>query len=182
MKKNILLSLVAIILFTAKQGYAQKCETGKDPFTGEPAQIYKHKDNGLIFENKSGKVKLTIVNGYDGERNVIIPSGSNIQFKLDNDEIVNLKTINDAPPKSQLLGYAAVITYYSFTFDIDQETLKKLGDNLITLVRFPDANGGFEDRQIKGGRLAKYVKSLQKGANCMMGRDVGKESKKEEAE
>jgi hypothetical protein len=170
MKKSFLLSCLAVALLTVNQGYAQKCETGKDPFTGEPAQIFKYKDNSLILENKGGKVKLTVVNVYDGERNVMLPSGTDVQLKLDNDEVISLKTVNDAPPKSQLAG-VIVYTNYAFTFDLDQQTLKKLADHLITLFRFPDANGGYMDREVKGGRVARYVKNIQKGANCMLGRD-----------
>lgn len=177
MKKVLILSLLAGCLAMTSDSYAQKCETGKDPFTGETAQIFKYKDNSLILENKAGNVKLSIVNVYDGERNVMLPAGTEVQLKLENDEVINLKTINDAPPKSQLAG-VIVYTNYTFTFELDQKTLKKLADNLITLFRFPDANGGFMDREVKGGRVAKYVKNIQKGANCMLGNDGEQGTKK----
>lgn len=167
MKKN-LMALLLITSVVATNGFAQKCETGKDPFTGETAQIYKLKDNSLIFENKAGKVTLTIMNGQDGERNVIIPKGSEVQMKLDNDEVIKLITINDAPPKSQLYGYQ-VMTYYTYTFDVDQATLHKLADNMATLFRFPTDNGTFFDMKVKGGRIGKYTKMIQKGAQCMLG-------------
>lgn len=167
MKKILLLSLFALSLIGATNIYAQKCETGKDPFTGEVTKIYKYKDNSLIFENKSGNITLTIVNGLDGERNVIIPEGSEVQIKLVNGDILKLKTINDAPPKSQVVGYA-VITYYTYTFSVDQATLQKLADNMIVLYRFPTDNGSFFDWKVKGGRIAKYTKSIQKGAKCML--------------
>ncbi len=175
MKKSFLLSCLAVALLTVNQGYAQKCETGKDPFTGEPVQLFNYQNRSLYFENKSGNVKLEIEVTLGGEFNSTLAQGSEILLKLENDAVIKLNSNAESVPKAQVYGYS-VITKYVLTFDMDKATLEKLAGNQIALIRFPNGKGGSEDREIKGRANAKYAKALQNGANCMLGRDVDSET------
>lgn len=176
MKKILLLSCLAASLCSVKQGFAQKCETGKDPFTGEPVQLFNYQNRSLYFENKSGNIKLEIEVTLGGEFNTILAEGAEVLLKLENDDIVKLNSNARAVPKAQIFNYQ-VITKYVLVFDMDKATLEKLASNQIALIRFPNGKGGSEDREIKGRANAKYAKALQSGANCMLGRDAEQDTK-----
>lgn len=167
MKKLKLFTILALSLFGLKNATAQSCETGKDPFSGESATIFNYHQHDIYYEKKSGEVKLELDLDYSGELNVKVPAGEQIQIKFDNDEILKLTTVNDAMPKTQVSGLT-IITTYTYMFKLDQATIETLSKNRAVLIRYPNTKGGYIDYVVKGALGAKYVKNLQKGANCML--------------
>jgi hypothetical protein len=171
MKNYLSLGLFTFLIAISNQSFSQSCENGKDPFSGESTQIFDYKKHTIYYENKSSNYKLELNLDYNGELNVRIPAGAEIQIKFDNGDILKLNTVIEATPKSQVFasGYgASVMTKYAYIFKLDETSLNKLATSKADLIRYPDAKGGYIDYEVKGARGAKYVNTLQKGAKCML--------------
>ena len=159
-KLAYLLLLVLIFPFTSIS--AQKCKVEKDVFTNESIASFDYQKKMLYFEHKGGNTTFGFQITYNGELNVIIPKGTEILFKLENDETVALTTANDAAPISQVSPYG-VITFYTYVMELTEENVNKLAKIAISDIRYPDGKGGFID--YKSNR--KWKRIIMKGAECM---------------
>jgi len=110
---------------------------------------------------------------FGGQITSVIPEGSEVLFKLDDEGILKIKTNSDIKPQSQVYASqysAGVITYYSFTFDLDKESLTKLSAAKKILIRGPSPLKEGETFDInpnnRGGK--KCSKEIINGSKCML--------------
>ena len=100
---------------------------------------------------------------YFGDVTKISPKGSELIFKLDNDEIIKCVTSTDAESKRQL---AQGIVYSNYTFEavLDKATIAKLAAHAPMLIRLPDMQTGERDITEKWSQGKKYFKAINTGA------------------
>ncbi|MBK8873329.1 MAG: hypothetical protein IPN13_05160 [Bacteroidetes bacterium] len=139
-----------------------KCEVTKDPITGDKVITANYKDRWVYMENKGENTKLAIVKGYVGELNISSPVGDEFIIKLDNDEVLNLKTSAVAAPNSYI-SQGVVYTNYTFETILDKATVAKLAAHAPIFIRFPDLKSGDRDWIDK-----KYYKAINVGAKFIM--------------
>ena len=162
MKLNHLIFALLLTLFNLNEGFSQKCEVKKDPITGEKLITANFRDKWVYMENKGDQTKFSVVKGYLGELNVIVPIGSEFIIKLDNDEIIKLTTTSESAPNSYA-SQGVVYTNYTFETILDKETIAKMSTHLPVLIRVPDLKSGERDIVDK-----KYFKAATAGAKFIM--------------
>ncbi|MBL0071539.1 MAG: hypothetical protein IPP34_06915 [Bacteroidetes bacterium] len=112
MKNTVIILFYLLTFGFVSIAYSQKCEVTKDPITGDKVITANYKDRWVYMENKGENTKLAIVKGYVGELNISSPVGDEFIIKLDNDEILNLKTSAVAAPNSYI-SQGVVYTNYT---------------------------------------------------------------------
>ena len=167
--KKIDLLLTAILLLGFCNLYSQKCKVEPDPFTKENVVSFNFMSKIIYFEMKGGVVHMEIKATYNGSLKVIVPQGSEVMLKLDNDQIIKLTTSADAVPitRATATQYSASMnTDYSYVMEVSKEDIKKLAESKANLIRYPDTKGGSTDIKLSGfnGKLANEIK---KGAECI---------------
>ena len=160
--KNYLVLL--LIIFTV-EGYAQKCETKKDPFTGEEVVEYDFGKKVVKFRTENEKIYLEMKFQYYGEQNVMISKGTDFFIKLKNEEVLKLKTTTNAAPMSRIAG-SYIMTLYTYQFEISKKELTQLVNSEATMIRYPNPNGETLDFKLTGGN-ARIKKHLSKGSSCI---------------
>ena len=171
MKKHSFVKISSLVLamFIATS-FGEDCKSGDDPITGEKRCSFVNRMQTLRYDYKGGEfVDFFATFSYSAERNVIIPKGSQIIFKLKTDEVITLKTIVDASPQSQVMASqysASVFSRYTFAFKIDLKQLESIATSKIVFIRYPSTDGGSLDYDVKGGGKY-YAKEIKKGANCI---------------
>lgn len=163
--KNIKILLSMILIANFSYLNAQKCNVTNDEFTKEKIVSYDFNNRVVYYELKNDTIRLEMVFNYNGECNVFIPKGTELLFKLENQEIIKLNTFMDAAPNTNVSGNT-VITKYSYKMVISKEQIANLATSKIILLRYPDAKGGYLDYQFKGfGKILSNI--LLKGAECI---------------
>ena len=161
MLRSLLLSMISVLTFEIT--IAQDCEIKKDPFSNKEVQTYNFKNETLIFERSDGTVTVKLKFNLDGEINIAIKKGSSILLKTEKDKIIDLVTIEDAIPVSQVSG-TRVISVVIFKCNLNEEMLKNMSESHVVLIRHPDGKGSQYDLEIGKG----IGKGFQKGADCML--------------
>lgn len=170
--KTILFSLFLLCLLLSSAAlHAQKidCKTEKDPITG--ATTYKSipaRSAGFKLEAKEGEnIQCFWPINYRGQQHVAFKKGAEFIFKLENGEIVTLKTINEPKPQT-LVGSYQVVSKYDFVLEMTKEQVAKLASSPIVFSRTPTPTGEQrDDKELwQNKRLQKiYMKTFE----CMQG-------------
>ena len=168
--KKLFVFLIVLCLMSFTTVNAQKCKVGKDPFTGEKTVSSDFSHRTIYFEYKGDKIHMELKFTYKGQLHTDIPTGTEILFKLENDEILKFAIVEDAPPKTKVghdnAGYSYVTTDYSFVMLVSKDELNKMASSKVVLIRYPDAQGGTLDYTPKG--LGKILtNAIYKCANCI---------------
>lgn len=96
----------------------------------------------------------------------IIRKESQISFKLENNTIIAKTIFADAVPVDFEIGNIN-FTHYTLKINLSKEDIEKLAGSTVTLIRYPDPEGGSLDFEIKG--LAKSTgKHILLGATCVL--------------
>jgi len=165
--KRLLLIFFVLFAIGLSNIYAQKCKVENDPITNEEIISYNFKEKSIYFESKNDSLLFEIRCNYKGNIKVAIPEGSEIFFKLKDGEIIKLKTIEEAIPKSHAYATqysAGVYSTCQFKMRPTKEVLKKLSAAKLALIRYPNPDGGHLDQEIS----FLSAKVLMKGANCIL--------------
>jgi hypothetical protein len=167
MKKIITLVLLLCFNIVA---IAQKCKESVDPITNEKKIEFEFVSiAGLYFkyEITNGKAILNKEFTYTGALNVNAPAGLEVFFKLENGDVLKLKSTKESAPKMYASAYG-VTTGYHFALALSKEDLNKLAASPVTLIRIPKiSEEGFYDLNEKHVVVKKNKKPLQKGAACI---------------
>lgn len=163
MKSILYFATLTFLFLHFNAAQAQKCEVIKDPITGEKMITANYRDKWVYMENKGDLTNIQIVYTYFGDVTKISPKGSELIFKLDNDEIIKCTTSTDAESKRQL---AQGIVYSNYTFEtvLDKATVTKLAAHAPMLIRLPDMQTGERDITEKWSQGKKYFKAINTGA------------------
>lgn len=169
MKNNFI--LILLMSFLTMSGYSQKCKTEKDPITGVKTSTFMNKYQTLKYIYKGGEdIEFYTTFNYTGEQNSKFGIGSEVIIKLKDGSILNLHSVKDAMPQSKVRANqygATVYTQYTFAFILDKEQINLLANSKVSFIRYPAADGGYTDIDIKGfGKI--YAKKITKGAECML--------------
>ncbi|RXQ87176.1 hypothetical protein EO244_16675 [Ancylomarina salipaludis] len=163
--KTIIISLIVLAL-SSISAYSQKCEISKDPFTNEQIVTFNFNKRTILYELKNDTVRFEMKFRYKGEKNVLMAKGASLLYKLENEKSIKLKSVNDSYPNSYV--YANQVgTAYSLVFNVPREDLEEIANSIITVMRFPDTNGGYVDLVSKGSGKRTF-KIIKKGAQCML--------------
>src|SRR5690606_38117405 len=108
--------------------FSQKCEVAKDPITGEKMITANYKDRWVYLESKKDQTKFSLLWWFSGALNETVPKGSEVIFKLENDEIIKLTTVTDADPKRNA-NQVGVFTAYTYEFILDKAVLNKFASS-----------------------------------------------------
>lgn len=167
--KKLFLSLILFLAAGAIECSAQKCKAGEDPITGEPVVSFDFNYRAVYFEYRKQAILMEFKMEYIGSMKVSLPAGTEVIFKLENGEILKLKTKSEAIPKSMASSNqysVCVYSSYSFPFELTKEELNRFATSKIVLIRYPDTQGGTLDF-IPKGFSKKIVDVLYKGAKCI---------------
>lgn len=155
------------------QSYAQKCKETVDAISNEKKVEFIQGRAGIVgwgdvsYVAKNGVVTLTKDFIYTGAINLVAPAGSEVFFKLENGEIIKLKTNSDAGPKMYPSAYG-VTTGYTFVMNVSKADLNKFAASPLVLIRIPKVNAeGFMDLDKKDRYVKKSKDALMKGAACI---------------
>ncbi len=160
-----------LICLVATNSFAQKCKESVDPITSEKkTEFLNISGNGfgnLMYEIKNGSATLTKEFVYAGMINIISPAGTELFFKLENGEILKLKTVKEVSPK-MYAGYG-VTTGYTYQLGLTKDDLNKLAASPVMLIRIPKVNeAGYIDLEKKNYYVKKSKGPLMKGAACIV--------------
>jgi len=145
--------------------FSQKCEEKKDPFSGDRVVTYDYGTRTIYYELKQSTIFFEIKFAYSGDYKVSVPKGSEVSFKFENGEVIKLSTVAETYPKSNVTG-STIYTNYVYRMELTKSEMLKLAESKVSVIRYPDANGGMMDWELKG--LNKlYAKYIMAGANCM---------------
>ena len=158
--------ILVILLITSLSSYSQNCEGKKDEFTGKEIIEYDFGKKAVKFRIEDDKIYLEMRFNYRGEQNVVMPVGTEYFIKLKNDEVLNLKTVNEAPPTSTVSG-TVILTLYTYEFVLTKNQLNQLASSEADKIRYPNPEGGFLDFELKGFNK-RIRKHLSKGSECML--------------
>ncbi|MBL7903346.1 MAG: hypothetical protein JNK73_15210 [Bacteroidia bacterium] len=170
MKKTLLIS--AFCLYSISTN-AQKCVENLDPVSNKKQVIFddENKFYSTRFELKEGRLLLTKPFYYIGDVSVKVPTGTEFIFKLENGELITLKTITETIGKGSVdqTVVGGIITTFNFTFELTKEQVNKFAASPIIFIRRPKVSeGGTEDLDKKDRHVKKSKDSMQKGAACII--------------
>lgn len=163
--KTIIISLVVLTL-SSISAYSQKCNTSTDPFTNEKIVTFNFNKKTIFYELKNDTVRFEMKFRYKGEKNVILEKGVSLFYKLENGKSIELKSVNDSSPSSYIYANQ-VVTSYSIIFNVSKEDIKEITNSNITVMRFPNVDGGHVDKVSKGSGKRTF-KIIKNGAQCML--------------
>lgn len=170
--KAILFSLFLMLtlsLNSTVQAQKIECKTEKDPITGATTyKSYPSRSPSFKVEAKEGEIiKCFWPVNYAGQQHVAFKKGAEFILKLENGEIVTLKTINEPKPQT-LVGSYQVVSKYDFVLGMTKEQVAKLAASPIVFSRTPTPTGEQrDDKELwQNKRLQKiYMKTFE----CMQG-------------
>lgn len=165
MKKAI--TLLVICSFIASPAFSQKCKEIVDPITNEKKVVFKKEDawHWLTLESNKGVTTLSTPIYYQSVMNIAVPAGTPISFKLENGDVITLKTVSESLPK-----FSVGTTGHVFTMEVSKENLQKFAASPLVLIRVPNiTDSGYLDLQKKDmyAHVKKRKGPLKKGAACM---------------
>jgi hypothetical protein len=169
MKKHTFL-LILFSLIAGYSSFSQKYETIHDPITNEKLVTANYQNKWVYLEAKNGQVKFILEWWFSGVINTVIPKGSDVIIKLENGEIITLKTVSDISPKSQA-NAAGVFSAFTYETTLDKALLAKLAASKPVLIRLPDVKSGSPDITGKdgfGNAGKKYFNVIQKGSSYLL--------------
>lgn len=159
-----------MLCMIATTSFAQKCKEIIDPITNEKKIEFLYAEpygfGNLQYEIKNSTITLTKQFYYSGAINTIASAGLEVFFKLENGEVVKLKTNKESSPK--MYAGMGITTGYNFTFSLSKEDLGKFAASPLILIRVPKiTEEGYYDLDKKNLTVKKSKKALMKGAACM---------------
>lgn len=159
-----------MLVISVSNVFSQKCKVGKDPFTNEKTVSSDYSHRMIYFESKGDIIQMELKFTYKGSLSTFVPAGTELLFKLENDDILKLAIKEDAPPKKKvntdMAGYNTITSDYSYVMVLTKDELTKLATSKVVLIRYPDAQGGTLDYTPKG--LGKILSNeIFKCANCI---------------
>jgi len=161
---KLILTISFVIL--ASLSFGQKCKVQVDPFTNSKVVSCEF-GKYIIFSLKNNEILLRYQLQFDGEMNSEIPKGSLISFKLENGDIMELSTLDDASAVtiagSTQSFTSAFVTEYFVTMKLTKEQLKSFASSKMTHVRYPDLKGGFTTND----KSKRWIRKLIEGARCI---------------
>jgi hypothetical protein len=166
MKEHCLMILMFALACSAR---AQKCEVSTDPITNATRVIFFDDQNlyDTQYELKAGQVMLTKVITYESAMNVVAPAGSEIVMKLENGEILTLKSAGETAGSVNMMN--GINTAFTFIFPVTREQLSKLAASKVVFMRVPSlAGAGTRDIEKKDWNIKKSHEAMMKGAACML--------------
>ncbi|WP_308993870.1 hypothetical protein QLS71_012255 [Mariniflexile litorale] len=180
-KKTLLfINLILISL----NSFSQKCVDETDPFTNERKISFDYNYKTVYLQLIDEKIEFEITFSYRGERSNEFKENTELLFKLENGNILTLKTFRKSIPKIEQINYSSNTfgygmgmsmsnsqnySTYSFAFSLSKTELSQLAESKIDLIRIPDTDEGkFYDLESKG-ETKKKIKAINKGATCMNG-------------
>jgi hypothetical protein len=167
---KILLAATAFIL-CSNLAFSQKCEEKSDPISGEKRVEFKDRHwsyttMSMVLSNSS--LQMTKPFYYEGVLQGKVPAGTEIIFKLEDGEIVVLKTISDVVGTPEVADLQ-MRTQFDLIFELTKEQVHKLSKSPIVLIRRPKLVAeGTEDLGEKDLYLKRTRSAIQKGASCMI--------------
>ncbi|MFI0430678.1 hypothetical protein [Mariniflexile sp. HMF6888] len=180
MIKKTLLFITLILI--SLNSFSQRCVDETDPFTNEKKISFDYNYKTVYFQVIDKKIEFEIIFSYRGERNTEFKEGTEILFKLENGNILNLKTIRKSIPKIELINYSSNpfgygmgmsmsksqnFSTYSFAFSLSKTQLNQFSESEIELIRVPDTDEGKSYDLEAKGETKKKIKAIKKGATCM---------------
>lgn len=172
--KKIIYAIACIVI--SAQSFAQKCKEVVDPITNEKKYEFVRSSDptstasygNFRYEIVKGEATLTKDFFYNGAINSVAKAGSIVYFKLEDGEILTLKTVKDAAPKINGGGYNQIITVYTFVLSLSKSDFAKLALSDVILIRIPKVSEeGYFDLEKKHIIVRKSKNDLKKGAECM---------------
>jgi hypothetical protein len=166
---KLTIQAIACLLFFATAAQAQKCVETADPITNEKQVVFEdaQRFHSTKYELKGGKLLFTKPFYYSGSISGTAPSGQEITFKLENGDIVSLKTVSEATGKTGFDG-AGIITTFNFVMELTKEQAGKLASSPIVFIRRPKlTEQGTEDLDKKNFHVKKADDAIKKGAGCI---------------
>lgn len=153
--------MLLINLFFLNGAYAQKCEVENDAFTNKKVVSFNYENKMLYFERKEETITFSFQIHFSGKRKVVMPKGTKVLFKLENDETFLLTVKTDATPIIQA-DPNGIISIYMPVMDLQKEHVNHLSKTKVDHIRY-----SYEGRFInyKGNR--KWKRILMKGAECI---------------
>ena len=139
-----------------------QCKNEKDPITGEKLIQYDFSKKAIYFDYKNDTIHFELRMNYPGTVKVAFEKGAKLYLKLKNDEVIELTSYAPSYPRSQASQHG-VYSGFQFRFVISKETLEKMANEKVDLIRYPDPNGGHLDIKPKRNR-----RKLMKGAECIL--------------
>lgn len=101
-----------------------------------------------------------------------VPKGSEVLLKLENGEVIELKTINDSKSTvaSMTMSESDNLVYstYFLKMEVTPEHLQKMAAYKVTDLRYPDLHGGsrsLSDKELRN----KWQRLIMDGSKCMLG-------------
>lgn len=167
--KNLTLCLIFTVAFSAF-AVAQKCQETADPITGEKKiqYVYKASFHSLDYTITDNVCTLKKTFYYAGSVQVKSPAGTEIIFKLENGEILKLKTATEVIPRIYG-GNGGTESSFDQTFVLTKADLQKLASSPVVLIRIPlFTSEGFRDLDKKNPMVFVNKSHLKKGAACML--------------
>ena len=146
--------------------FGQDCKVQFDPFTDSKVVSYEF-GKYIIFNLKNNEVLLRYQLQFDGIMNTEIPEGSVISFRLENDDIIELLTLEGASPVtisgSNQSFTSPNVTEYFVNMKLTKKQLKNFAISTMTHVRYPDLKGGFTTSD----KSKRWRRKLKEGAQCI---------------
>jgi hypothetical protein len=162
-----IITLLLCNLFIAAS--AQKCVESADPISNEKTVVFESKDKWINtkYEIKSGNLTLSQSMYYDGSITGTASEGLEFIFKLENGDLITLKSTSEASGKANVSG-VGIVTYFTFLFKPTKEQVNKLSVSPVVLLRRPKlVTNGTEDLDKKHYNLKYMNGPLKKGAACI---------------
>ena len=152
--------------FISILSFGQDCKVQVDPFTNSDIVSYEF-GKYIIFSLKNDDILLRYQIQFDGAMSTVMPKGSLISFSLENGDIVELLSLEDAIPV-KISGYpqsftSSVVTEYFVNMKLTKEQLNNFANSKMTYVRYPDLKGGFTIND----KSKRWIRKLNEGAQCI---------------
>jgi hypothetical protein len=164
--KKILFTSIVILLSLAN--YAQKCNyefNGKDDFTGKVKKVTKDKIKMGVFvflERTDETYSFRMEFKYYGALDQGIAKGTEVLFKLNDESVVKLYTIEDHMPSRQVVGQG-VMSYVNLNCNISVAEVTKLSVSEIIKLRLSLGGKEFTIDIPKG-----KAEDLKQSASCIL--------------
>jgi hypothetical protein len=164
-----ILSILLCSIFTVS--YSQKCKETADPITNEKKVEFDYVDHdygGFKLQLIGGKIKFSKVFRLNGANHAKAPAGLEFSFKLENGDILKLKSESESIPEINTDFGGTIHSFFNFTFELSKDDLKKFGQSPLIFIRAPKIiSEGYNDFDKDASEVWRSKKPLQKGASCM---------------
>lgn len=132
--KSFRIAVLSFLLigFSIQEVSAQKCKykvDETDPMSGDRVRRAKMTMDGrdfvVNFYRKADEYRVEMEVALIGERNFVMPAGTELRLKLGNDNIASYKAAQEATPLSYVVG-TQVATNFSATFYCSKSQMEEL--------------------------------------------------------